>query len=294
MKTIKKIGIVLFFVICNCIVYSQNNKQTQKHPMLTKDIEIQISKIVYPTSDTIFNSYLAVDSQGWFDCLKDQTELDEYIYSRICGNYWFGLIDPYCNFRFNANYVNKTDTLRSFLQHHVYYKNGDYIRDTSGVTELSYDLESSYILNQMHQTVSDKYIYSMITSGTWRKGFDDPYSVLYKIDVSQDTTYNVYNYEAKSVDLRGMQLVSSDSIIVPLKKWYFRKITEDANRLYNLSASNVISIDNSKYSVLIIKDKRFIVRNQYPVKMELWAELTEGISFYAEKLGQKQFKKKKK
>ena len=296
----KKYILIRLFILISLVSFSQeiivNNKDYNLRDSLNVDyIDVKYRKVVFIANDQVFNSYITIDTFGVFNIYTSKKELDNHIKLVERGyftsfNHEFNVTRKYKKcFKF----IDAKDTIYSYRNEDVeYYEAGKLRTDNLGIPILEYDIEHSYILQKTKQNISSPYIYCLINEGTYRADILPVLNyirrgVLLKLDATQDTTYNFFKYEAKSISYDGMQLTAKDSAIIPLKqlkkkKWIYNDIGEF---LLIKSNSEVYSINYELTYVLMINGERYVVSgdNLYNYnrerKFKRWERLVENISY---------------
>jgi len=275
-----------------------NQKDSAKYDILKTDtIDVKLQKIVFITNDTTFNCFIVFDTLGIFYSIATKQRLDTYI------NQQEGVF-IYTNNLITGRFIrvfkviDEPVKVYSYRTSEVDYFDGENLKtDNLGIPILEYDVEHSYILQQMKQNTSGQYIYCLINDGTKRLYSFPPLaqrnSILLKVDPTQDTTYNFFMYRAQSKSYQGMQLVAQDSTILPLKK--LRK-----SRIYNYMGvlltskedSDIYSENYERTYALIVTGKRFVVSpNLYRKRDDEWGwvSMVESISITLKQLQEKLF-----
>jgi len=284
--------VVLFF---SNIAFSQNDSGRStvapnlaipaKSEVVTLDtLEVSVKNIAFITKDTTFNCFMTLEPTGVFRFFVSAELLGVYTKIQTTGGLYYkdDRVLGTGNFIKVFKNLNTTDSVYSYrITNIVYYSNGKYKVDNIGIPLLEYDLEHSYILQQMNQNISHQFVYSLINSGTKKFVSYSPSiikkSMLLKVDLSQDTTFNFFLYETESQSYSGIQLVKSDSMILPLKK--MKRTKYDVEQLMEIDKSNVYWNNAEITQLVIIGDKRFVVSyDSYLYQVDRWVNLVENVS----------------
>jgi len=290
--------IVVLYITTIILAQAQNNSNKNykgfKYSYSPDTIHVKVVKIAFITNDTIFDTFMIFDTLGIFYTFGSKKRLDEYMKSQA--GVFIYEDDKILG---TGNYIrifkdnNETDTIYSYRNAEVdYYEGENLIEDNLGIPLIEYDIEHSYILQQMYQNISSQYIYCLINDGTKRFYGIHPSnylksSVLLKIDTTQDTTYNFFRYRAQSRSCQGMELISQDSVIMPLKKlkrnkWIHNNMDE---LLATTGIPDVYSNNYERTFVLLVTRRRFVVSTfQDPKKVDRWVNLVLSISYTLEQI----------
>lgn len=293
---------ILILVSYMTTAFSQgrNNDDAKPNQLQIKlkpdTIEVVISRIVFINKDTTLNCFIVKDTLGIVHTIASKERLEAYLTQAdvsliITEDYLSGYFVRV--FKFS----NQIDTINSYLSSKIQYFDGDsYRRDNIGIPLLEYDVEHSYILQQMNQIISSKFVYVLIINGTERFYTFPPIvpkeSLLIKVDKTQDSTYNIFRYKAKYISNQGLSLTAQDSITLPLKRLSKKHgvLSAIEELLKTKRESDVYSQNFNKTYILIADEKRFVVSaNTDPKKDEKWIVNVERISLLLEELIGKNF-----
>jgi len=246
------------------LFFASNISAQVNTPIRFDTIENRINKVVFITKDSVYQCYQIISDGGDYYFFDNKKYFEEYLkfQSETGVFYDKNNIKGLGNYRKIFTYTDIVDTIYNYcnLGKLDYIFNDTLLTDSLGYSFLEHDLEIAYILTKMNQIPNtEKYFYSLTYYGQQLMFYHSEIqkSILYKIDIKQDTTFNLYIYQAQSNSFSGMTLTKLDSGIVTLKK--MKRIKNCIEQLSNIEESRIFTFNESETNVAIINDKRFVV-----------------------------------